>query len=103
MSMKIIRYDVDGIVKKELELTRNIFPPFHSAHEGYAVIREEWNEHLRETTELDELLQCLENAVFTNLKTDKYIDSLELVAIDAACEAIQMAAMCRKFREMKKR
>jgi hypothetical protein len=98
--MRIIRADVENLVVKELELANSKFPPFNSTHEGYAVIREEWKEHGREAQEMSEILQCLEDAVFTNDTAAKYINSLEMVAVNAACEAIQVAAMCRKFRAL---
>ncbi len=100
MSIRIIRTDVEGLVDKELELANGKFPPFHTPHEGYAIIREEWKEHGREAKEMDELVQCLEDAVFDDNAVSKHINSLEITAINAACEAIQVAAMCRKFRTL---
>jgi hypothetical protein len=100
MSIRIIRTDVEGLVDEELELANGKFPPFHTAHEGYAIIREEWKEHRREAVDMNELIQCLENAVFGDEAVDKYINSLEMTAINAACEAIQVAAMCRKFKAL---
>ena len=63
----------DALAEVEAELTRatGIFGPFASAHEGIAVIREEYLE--------------LEEAVFTNM------------GHHARKEAIQLAAMAVRF------
>ena len=63
---------VVSLVLEELSRARTKFPAgFHSGHEGYAVIQEE----------LDELWQ--------DVKRDR--------AFEAACEAIQVAAMALRF------
>lgn len=100
MSIKLIHADVEKLVDKELELADGKFPPFNSRHEGYAVIREEWKEHSREAREMTELLACLEDDVFMNAPAEHSLNALEITAINAACEAIQVAAMCRKFRKV---
>lgn len=103
MSIKRIRADVERLVDRELGLANSGFPPFGSRHEGYAVIREEWKEHRREALEMDELIDCLENDVFTDSPTGDSLHALEMTAVNAACEAIQVAAMCRKFMKMEDR
>lgn len=100
MSIKFIREDVDKLVDRELGLANSKFPPLSSRHEGYAVIREEWKEHGREAREMDEIIECLENAVFSDDDAAEHINALEMTAVNAACEAIQVAAMCRKFRKI---
>ena len=100
MSMKKIRDDVGLLVEKELALANENNAPFNSRHEGYAVIREEWKEHRREAQEMESFIECLEDAVFDNVNRHTFVDALEETAINAACEAIQVAAMCRKFKEM---
>lgn len=100
MSMKKIHEDVLGLVSKELALANKNNPPFNSPHEGYAVIREEWKEHQREAQEMEGYIECLEDAVFENVNRHTFVDALEETAIKAACEAIQVAAMCQKFKEM---
>jgi len=99
MSMKKIHADVQGLVDKELALANNNHPAFNSTHEGYAVIREEWKEHRREAEDLESWIELMEDAVFGNADASKYVDAMEETAIKAACEAIQIAAMCRKFKE----
>ncbi len=63
------------LVKKELESANKKFPLFNSAHEGYAVIKEE----------LDEL--------WDEIKNDKHPMSKS----NQKDEAVQVAAMAIKF------
>ena len=42
--MDVVMNDVRLLVKKELAAANQNFPMFHSAHEGWAVIREEMSE-----------------------------------------------------------
>jgi len=101
MSTKIIKLDVEELVAKELALANGENPAFRSPHEGYAVILEE----------VEELLEAVRNTkdrtdgLWRNVKGDDSrsvsfeINWLENMATNAACEAIQVAAMCRKYRE----
>ena len=99
-----VERDVSKLVEKELTVANIKFPPFHSAHEGYAVILEEVDELLESVHYTTDRLNCLWMAVKSNdmPATDREIDWLEKTAINAACEAIQVAAMCRKFRTMRR-
>ena len=62
------------LVQDELEKAKEKFPPFHSAHEGYAVIKEE----------IDELWDEIKS--FKGLKSDIFEE-----------EIIQIAAMSLRF------
>jgi hypothetical protein len=101
MSIKKIYTDVMSVVDKELGLANDNNPAFNSTHEGYAVIREE----LDELTEEIESLHRLEKRLWQFIKENvpnacsSVVYGMEDTAIKAACEAIQVAAMCRKFRE----
>lgn len=99
MSMKKICSEVEVLVDKELALANENNPAFNSTHEGYAVIREEWKEHRREADDMCGWIDLIKDAVFKNADTSIYIAAMEETAINAACEAIQIAAMCRKFKE----
>ena len=66
---------MDQIIKEviaEYQRASDKFPPFHSAHEGYAVIQEE----------VDELWDCIKGNLAPNLTRD---------------EAVQVAAMALRF------
>ena len=98
-NMNAIETQVRELVLTELAAANRKHPPFHSQHEGIAVIWEE-------TEEVKEYL----NFVVDYLKTAwRYIredkDAKNIItgpiqnaAILLACEAIQVAAMCEKFK-----
>lgn len=98
--MNAIENDVRALVDKELTAANKRFPQFHSAHEGYAVILEEFDE-AKEQLEAAELFL---DHMWDNVRHDSparlSAESLMMFSINAACEAIQVAAMCRKFMEM---
>lgn len=96
--MNAIENDVRALVDKELAAANERFPQFHSQHEGYAVIVEE-------VEECDEALQFLKQNLkeeWASIRADKKADMTWVFpfAWKLACEAIQVAAMCRKFMEM---
>lgn len=100
--MNAIENDIRALVDKELAAANERFPQFHSAHEGYAVILEEIEELSSEAEQADEFTVFLWDAVKANNpeETERHISIIEKLAINAACEAIQVAAMCKKFLEM---
>lgn len=98
-----IQADVQLLVQKELNSANEKFPPFNSAHEGYAVIKEEVEECIEELGAvkqgLDNLwLRIKDNA--TKERIDLYADGMKTVATNLACEAIQVAAMVQKLLDM---
>ena len=101
--MNAVENDVRALVDKELSAANERFPQFHSAHEGWAVILEEVNELSAETA----LVEKTANELWEHIKSNKPsgvigydADWVGRYAINAACEAIQIAAMCKKFLEM---
>jgi len=101
MSTKIIKSDVIEIIKKELALSYEHFPAFNSAHEGYAVLLEEVEELRDEVMFITGEMSTWWGVVKRNDIdcNDFILNGIEESAIKAACEAIQVAAMCQKFRE----
>lgn len=101
LSIEKIKEDVTEIVNKEITLANLEFPPFNSPHEGYAVMMEEFDE-LQE--EVNDNMETLFADFWCFIKGNQIDDSIysvneiEECAIKAACEAIQVAAMCRKFK-----
>ena len=97
--MNAVENQVRELVEVELAAANERFPQFHSQHEGWAVIREEADELACEVNYLEGYLTALWNYT----KNDRPGESREAAksaycfAIHAACEAIQVAAMCRKF------
>ena len=98
--MNAIEHLLPGLVEKELQAANAKFPPFHSLHEGYAVL-------LEEVEEVNEEVDYIENTVkgiWRSVKADNIeialycADRVEDHAIRLAAEAIQVAAMAKKFR-----
>ena len=98
--MNVVENDVRVLVGKELAAANERFPQFHSAHEGYAVIKEEVDE-LKEYTDLinNRKIYLWARVRFNN-SCEELVSRIHDDAINAACEAIQVAAMCKKFLEM---
>ena len=98
--MNAIENQVRDLVKIELAAANERFPQFHSQHEGYAVIREE----VEETREQLEVVERYLSYLWDRAKQDHHAreqaEYIKMFAINAACEAIQVAAMAQKFLEM---
>lgn len=98
--MRELMHDVEKLVDEELERANEVFPMFASDHEGWAVIFEEVNELKAEYDAVEDALQDLvENVCFDAPAKDSLISarSIEYLALRASCEAIQVAAMAKKF------
>ena len=99
--MNAIENQVRQLVDVELAAANERFPQFHSAHEGWAVILEE----LEEVDEAVSRAKASSEILWKNIRgneddADVYAIFLGEYAINAACEAIQVAAMCKKFLDM---
>ena len=103
--MDTVEKDVRLLVKKELRAANQKFPMFHSAHEGWAVIREEMSEA---DTERYLLNQWIEYRMWNEVKGDLKIQKEDLKemqyhAVRMAVEAIQLAAMICKLERSQRR
>lgn len=98
--MNAVENDIRVLVGKELAAANERFPQFHSAHEGYAVIQEEVDE-LKEATDkvIGRMVSLWVRVKYGN-DPERLLQMISEDAINAACEAIQVAAMCKKFLEM---
>lgn len=90
---------------KELRAANQNFPMFHSAHEGWAVIREEMSEAEVERYLLD---RWIEERLWNEVKGDLQIPKEDLKemqyrAVHMAVEAIQLAAMICKLERSQRR
>lgn len=100
--MNAVENQVRDLVKIELAAANERFPQFQSAHEGYAVIREELEETEEKVEMSKKYLKFLWDSIKMDGKTKWAVEYMKELSINAACEAIQVAAMCQKFLEMEK-
>ena len=98
--MNVVNEDVGKLVEKELEVANERFPQFHSEHEGWAVMQEEAEELREECDSIELAMEQLWHRIRDNLPTATHAALIEQFAIAAACEAIQVAAMARKYLDM---
>lgn len=98
--MNAIENQVRELVAVELAAANERFPQFHSAHEGYAVIQEEVDELKEDMDRINGRITSLRARVRFNNSCEELVSRIYDDAINAACEAIQVAAMCKKFLEM---
>lgn len=100
--MDAVKTDVEALVQKELQAANEKFPLFHSTHEGYAVLLEEVDELKADLAEISQDVDVLWKLVKQNDATGEqarvFIRSIKIRAILAAIEAIQVAAMCEKYK-----
>ena len=98
--MNAVENDIRALVDKELAAANERFPQFHSAHEGYAVIQEEADELKEATDKVIGRMVSLWSRVKYGNDPERLLQMISEDAVNAACEAIQVAAMCKKFLEM---
>lgn len=99
--MNIAKEHVEKLVTMELQHAKENHEPFHSLHEGYAVLLEEVEECMDEL----QAVQIRTSKLWDAVKDDAVDDALnalgriEDAAVRLASEAIQVAAMAQKARE----
>lgn len=98
--MNAIENDVRALVDKELAAANERFPQFHSQHEGYAVILEEFEEMKEQAEAAERFLTYMWDRVKHDSPAKSQVENVMLFSENVACEAIQVAAMCKKFLEM---
>ena len=98
--MNAVENQVRELVKVELSAANERFQQFHSQHEGWAVILEELEETKEQLEAVERFLSYAWNRIKDDVTAREQIDTVALLAENAACEAIQVAAMCKKFLEM---
>lgn len=102
--MDAIRSDVERLAKKELKSANNKFGMFHSQHEGYAIILEEFEEAHDDLIDLELEIKRLWNYVKCDISGEELYRNLvaiKIKAVSLAVEAIQVAAMAQKFVDSK--
>lgn len=95
--------ELEPLVEHELERANSVNPQFHSGHEGYAVLREE----CQETSVEHELMKHHLFGLWMSVRQNRpdsakdHVECLKDRAMNVAAEAIQVAAMCDKYMNMK--
>lgn len=97
--MNAVKDDVIALAKKELDFANTKFPLFTTTHHGAGVIREEVEEVGDEYVTLEGQNALLWRAVKENNSAQQLyaVNQIYDTAIKMAVEAIQVAAMARKF------
>jgi hypothetical protein len=86
---------LEVIAGSELQMANEKYPLFASAHEGYAVLLEEFEEAIDEIEDLKTEMEY----TWRRIKGNRGIEEEKIYnfAIAAAAELIQVAAMAKKF------
>lgn len=101
--MKEIIKGVEVLAMAEMENANGKFPMFRSTHEGYAIIKEEYEEAI---TEIENVRFELDGVWSHTKRNDKesaiaHVERLQERAIHLAAESIQIIAMAQKYLESK--
>lgn len=96
--MNAVKNDVVELAKKELAYSMTKFPLFAGTHEGYGVLREEYEETFDEVVNMQSALALFWDGVKKNHPEIQLVGIQKLydASICTAIEAIQVAAMCLK-------
>lgn len=98
--MNAIKHDMEALVGKELASANEQFPLFNSVHETYAIIKEELEETQDALAQAEKGLDKFWVGTKENLSQEwlsSSISDLRKNALQAAIEAVQVAAMCDKY------
>lgn len=98
--MTYMKNYVQYLAAIELNRANELHPAFASAHEGWAVLLEEIRELSSETHAIEDMHQLAFSDVMQDRSARDGIVCVYETAIRAACEAIQVAAMAKKYLSM---
>lgn len=94
--------DINAAVDRELERARAEYGQrYASIHEAYGVLMEEMHEAQAEIRDLDDYAAALIGVIHREDRRALFaeLDVMGNRAIQAACELVQVAAVCRKAME----
>lgn len=100
--MNVVRCEVNELVTKELDAAIEKNGYFNSRHEGFAVMLEELEECEKDIENLRHFIYSNhDNSLWNSIKNNSMllegIRDIRVVAVNLACEAIQVAAMADKM------
>lgn len=86
-------------VDRELKSANEKFPPFHSNHEGYAVLLEEWEELKADLDYCQTFMDALWAATKNNDEHEVLVNLVRFrgMMIQVHIESVQVAAMLGKW------
>ena len=101
--MNVVSDKVEALVQLEYEADCKDHGPLASLHEGYAVLKEEFEETKEELRDIKQNLYVFWSYIRENEPgwAIKRAETIEERAIKTACEAIQVAAVCRRIMDLK--
>ena len=88
---------ITELITAELEQANAKFPPFHSCHEAYSVLREEVEETCDAVKNYLDFFKRLWDQIKKDNVCKADIEVLKIAALEIIEESIQVAAMCEKF------
>lgn len=93
--------DVEKLAAEEMNRANLVHPLFHSRHEGVAVIEEEVEECKEDMKAILSTHRWAKTCVYDDAVSgaDETIKKLQHHALELAAEAIQVAAMCKKWED----
>ena len=98
--MNAVENQVRELVAVEIAAANERFPLSHPAPGGGPVILEEVDEPEAEMKTISGNVNGMFYLIRNNVDAKWVVEKTEYAAIQTACEAIQVAAMCQKFLEM---
>ena len=98
------RKEIARLVDEELARANEIYPPFNSAHEGYAVILEEAEEMMAEIERASRNIRRMWNRIKVDDENGVLLAANDAYTrmLDAIAEAIQVTAMLKKAKNINK-
>ena len=92
---------IETMIISELHKAEKKFKPFNSGHEGWAIIKEEIEEMQEILYGIDYYMDAIWNYVRENSTTQQLFHAQKMydVTLDIIKEAIQVAAMCKRFQK----
>lgn len=96
--------DINAVVNEERMRANERFPLFQSPHEGWAVIKEEFEEAMDEVEQLSNDKYASDvtlawAAIRENLPAFEYVYDIRVKMMQAVAEMVQCMAMCDKYYE----
>ena len=91
------------MIKIELERANKDHPLFNSDHEGYAVMREEFDEATEEMKKVADSMECLWQVIKSDAEGQATLIRLKQRVRYLIAEAVQLGAMVEKFEQSREK